>query len=103
MALLARLEADLNVEIAQKLLEKFPNGANSAGMAIEQGYAKRDGDRVVTRIEFNHGELKINGKVEALPGMGGPPGGAPPIKSEVEEPPPAAHAAPKPGSRRKAE
>ena len=69
----AKIDADITIEIAQKLAEKVPNGATAVGGAIDQGYAKRDGDRIVSHIEFRKGVLKINGKEQGIPGLGGPP------------------------------
>lgn len=68
-----KVDADFTVEVAQKLVEKFPNGATGAGLAVDQGYAKHQGDKLVSHIEFKKGELKINGKAQGLPGLGGPP------------------------------
>jgi uncharacterized protein YdgA (DUF945 family) len=76
MALIGKLDADITVEAAQKVLEKFPNGATMAGAAVDGGYAKRDGDKLVCHITFKAGELLINGKPQAIPGLGGPPAGA---------------------------
>jgi len=73
MSLIGKIDADINIEVAQKLLEKLPNGATGAGMAVDQGYARREGDKLVSRIEFKRGELKINGKAQGVPGMGEPP------------------------------
>ena len=81
MALVGKLEADINIEMAQKLIEKIPSGATSAGAAVDAGYAKREGDKLVSHIEFKRGELKVNGKAQGIPGLGGPPaaaGGMPP-------------------------
>ena len=55
-----------------KLLEKIPNGATSAGMAVDQGFAKREGENLVSRIEFSKGELTVNGKPLPIPGLGAP-------------------------------
>lgn len=76
MALIGKLDADITIEAAQKVLEKIPNGATMAGGAIDSGYAKRDGDKLVCHITFKQGELLINGKPQAIPGLGGPPPGA---------------------------
>lgn len=80
MSLLPKLDADLIVEIAQKLIEKIPNGNTAAGAAIDGGYVKREGEKLVSHIEFKQGQLKINGKSQALPGLGGPP--PPPTQQE---------------------
>lgn len=78
MGLISKLDADFTVEAAQKVLEKFPNGATMAGTVVDGGYAKREGDKLVCHITFKAGELLINGKPQAIPGLGGPPanGGA---------------------------
>lgn len=73
MAWLNKLEADFNIECAQKLIEKFPNGATGAGVMVDQGFAKREGDKLVSHIEYRKGELRINGKLQGMPGLGGPP------------------------------
>ena len=80
MALVAKLEADIHIDVAQKLIEKIPSGATSAGAALDAGYAKRDGEKLVSHIEFRHGELKVNGKAQGIPGLGAAPaaGGMPP-------------------------
>jgi len=72
MGLIGKLDADITFEMAQKLAEKIPNGATAVGGAIDQGYAKREGDRIVSRIEFKNGKLKINGKEQGIPGLGPP-------------------------------
>ena len=76
MTLVGKLDVDINIEVAQKLVEKIPSGASSAGAAIDAGYLKRDGDKLVSHIEFRKGELKVNGKAQGIPGLGGPPGAA---------------------------
>ena len=76
MALIGKIEADITIEVAQKLIEKIPSGATSAGAAIDAGYARRDGEKLVSHIEFKRGELKVNGKVQGIPGLGGPPAAA---------------------------
>ncbi|HEX6396704.1 MAG TPA: DUF945 family protein, partial [Steroidobacteraceae bacterium] len=73
MALIGKIEADITIEMAQKLIEKIPSGATSAGAAVDAGYARRDGDKLVSHIEFKRGELKVNGKAQGFPGLGGPP------------------------------
>ena len=88
-SLVNKLVADINIAVAQKLIEKMPNGATGADMAVEQGFAKREADKLMSRIEFSKGELKVNGKPLPIPGLGGPP--APPSAQDAmpgEEPPP---------------
>jgi uncharacterized protein YdgA (DUF945 family) len=86
MSLVGKLEADINIEVAQKLIEKIPSGATSAGAAIDAGYLKRDGDKLVSRIEFKKGELKVNGKAQGIPGLVGPPAAAEGMPPAGEEP-----------------
>jgi len=72
MGLVGKLDADITFEMAQKLAEKIPNGATAVGGAIDQGYAKREGDKIVSRFEFKNGKLKINGKEQGIPALGPP-------------------------------
>ena len=70
----SKLDADITIEVPQKLVDKFPNGATGAGLAVDQGFAKRDGEKLVSHLEFRNQELKINGKPQPIPGFGpGPP------------------------------
>jgi uncharacterized protein YdgA (DUF945 family) len=76
MGIIGKLDADITVEVAVKLVEKLPNGATTVGMAVDSGYAKREGEKYVCHIVFKKGELTVNGKPQAIPGLGGPPPGA---------------------------
>jgi uncharacterized protein YdgA (DUF945 family) len=78
MGIVGKLDADITIEVAVKLAEKLPNGATMAGAAVDSGYAKRDGEKYVCRILFKKGELTVNGKPQAIPGLGGPPAEMPP-------------------------
>ena len=40
------LDADITVDVSEKMLQKFPNGSTSAGMAVDSGYVKREGERL---------------------------------------------------------
>lgn len=80
LALASKIDADVTVEMANKLIDKIPNGNTGAGFAIDQGYAKRDGEKLVSRIEYKSEELKINGKPLPIPGFG--PGAPPEGMSE---------------------
>jgi uncharacterized protein YdgA (DUF945 family) len=88
MALVGKVEADIHIEVAQKLVEKIPSGATTAGAAIDSGYATREGEKIMSHIEFKAGQLKVNGKVQGIPGIGGPPGAAEGMPPEGEVPPP---------------
>ena len=70
---LSKIEVDFTIECAQKLIDKMPNGASASGAMVEQGFAKRTGDKLVSHIEYQQGELKVNGKPQGIPGFGGPP------------------------------
>jgi uncharacterized protein YdgA (DUF945 family) len=72
MGMIGKLEADLRFEMAQKLVEKMPNGLSTVATAIEQGYLKRERDLIVSRLEFKKGVLKILGKEQGIPGLGRP-------------------------------
>lgn len=88
--LLAKVDAQFTVEVAQPLAEKLPNGAMMSGMALDTGYATREGDKLVSRLEFRANTLTINGKPLPLPGMGGMPGPQPELTPVDEEDAPAA-------------
>ena len=87
MALIGKIEADIHIEVAQKLVEKIPSGATTAGAAVDSGYATRAGEKLVSHIEFKAGQLTVNGKVQGIPGIGGPPGAAEGMPPEGEVPP----------------
>ncbi|MEO8064831.1 MAG: DUF945 family protein [Pseudomonadota bacterium] len=72
MGMLGKIEADITIEVAQKLVEKMPNGLSSVATVIDQGYAKRERDQIVSHLEYNKGVLKINGKEQGIPGLGPP-------------------------------
>ena len=76
MALIGKIHADLTIDVSEKMIQKFPNGSTAAGGAVDSGYAKREGDRLICKIVFADGKLTVNGKPQAIPGLGGPPPGA---------------------------
>lgn len=67
LGLLGKVELDLTIEVAQALASKIPNGAMYLGIAESQGFAVREGDKLVCRIQFKGGALTINGKAQPLP------------------------------------
>ena len=76
---IGKIHADITVDVSEKMIQKFPNGANAGPAAVESGYAKREGDRLICKIVFVDGKLTVNGKPQAIPGLGGPPAdGTPP-------------------------
>jgi uncharacterized protein YdgA (DUF945 family) len=82
MSLIGKIDADITIDVSEKMVQKFPNGSTGAGAMVDAGYAKRQGERLVCKILFSKGQLTVNGKPQAIPGLGGPPPGA------GEEPPP---------------
>jgi uncharacterized protein YdgA (DUF945 family) len=73
MSIIGKIHADLTIDVSEKMIQKFPNGSTGAGAAVDAGYAERKGDRLVCKIVFANGELTVNGKPQAIPGLGGPP------------------------------
>ena len=72
-ALIGKVHADLTIDVSEKMVQKFPNGSMAAGAAVDSGYVQRKGDRLVCKILFAKGALTVNGKPQAIPGLGGPP------------------------------
>ena len=83
MGIVSKIRADLTIDVSEKMIQKFPNGSTGAGAAVDSGYAERKGDRLICKIVFADGELTVNGKPQAIPGLGGPPPG-----EGAEVPPP---------------
>ncbi|MBK9252039.1 MAG: hypothetical protein IPM70_09155 [Proteobacteria bacterium] len=55
---------------------------------MDQGYVKREGGKITSRIQFSNGALTVNGKSPRVPPMfGGQP--AQPPATLPEDPPPA--------------
>jgi len=84
MGLIPKIDADITVDVSEKMIQKFPNGSTMAGAAVDSGYVKREKERLVCKIVFAKGALTVNGKPQAIPGLGGPP----PAGMEEEAPPP---------------
>jgi hypothetical protein len=72
LSLISRLDADLRFEAPQKVVERLDGGGVAMMGAVDGGYAELKGDRVVSHLEFHAGELRINGKVQGIPGLGAP-------------------------------
>ena len=53
MSLIGKVEADITIDVAEKLIEKFPDGATGAGAAVERVLPEREGERLVSHIVFN--------------------------------------------------
>jgi uncharacterized protein YdgA (DUF945 family) len=86
MGLIPKIDADITVDVSEKMIQKFPNGSTMAGAAVDSGYVKREKDRLICKIVFAKGALTVNGKPQAIPGLGGPPPGG--MEGGMEEAPP---------------
>jgi uncharacterized protein YdgA (DUF945 family) len=86
MGLIPKIDADITVDVSEKMIQKFPNGSTMAGAAVDSGYVKREKDRLICKIVFAKGALTVNGKPQAIPGLGGPP--AEGMEGGMEEAPP---------------
>jgi len=83
LGLIGKIDADIEFAGHRKMVEKFPGGATTVGEMIDGGYVVREGDKLVSKIQYRKGALTINGKPQGIPGLGPPPG--PPAR---EAPPP---------------
>ena len=72
LSLITRLDADLRFEAPQKVIESLPGGRDALRGAVDGGYAELKGSHVASHVEFRAGELKINDKVQGIPGLGAP-------------------------------
>jgi uncharacterized protein YdgA (DUF945 family) len=72
MSLIGKIDANITVDLSEKMIQKFPNGSTGAGAMVDAGYAKREGDRLICKLVFTNGQLTVNGKPQAIPGLGGP-------------------------------
>jgi len=84
MSLVGKLHADITLDVSEKMIQKFPNGSMGVAAGVDGGYLQRKGDRLICKILFDKGALTVNGKPQAIPGLGGPP----PMDSPAEGPPP---------------
>jgi uncharacterized protein YdgA (DUF945 family) len=73
LSLIARLDADLTLESPRKLIDRIEGGGDVLKEAVEGGYVQLQTDKASSHIEFREGELTVNGKVQAIPGLGAPP------------------------------
>jgi uncharacterized protein YdgA (DUF945 family) len=74
LGLIGKLDAEIEFAGHRKVVEKFPGGATSVGEMIDNGYVVREGDKLLSKIEYRRGALTINGKPQGIPGLGPPPG-----------------------------
>jgi uncharacterized protein YdgA (DUF945 family) len=73
LSLIARLDADLTLESPRKLIDGIEGGGDVLKEAVEGGYVQLQAGKALSHIEFREGELTVNGKVQAIPGLGAPP------------------------------
>jgi uncharacterized protein YdgA (DUF945 family) len=73
LGLLAKLEADLSFEAPLALVDKIDGGPAWISQMVDEGLLARQGEKLVSRLEYAAGELKVNGKVQAIPGLKAPP------------------------------
>ncbi len=73
LAMVGKLEAELDIDVSDAFINDFGGDSASVDMVVGEGYAARKDGRVTSRIEFKAGQLNINGKTQAIPGLGGPP------------------------------
>jgi uncharacterized protein YdgA (DUF945 family) len=73
MGLIGKVDADITLTADLKAVNKLPNGAQAVDGAVQSGYAEKKGEQLVSHITFKQGNLLVNGKPQAIPGMGGPP------------------------------
>lgn len=86
LPLLGKVEVDVDVDIAEALLVELGGGAG-IGMATDGGYAERRDGRLISKIEYRAGGLRINGKTPGIPGVSGPSQGMGPGGKAEERPP----------------
>jgi uncharacterized protein YdgA (DUF945 family) len=73
LGLLAKLEADLSFEAPLALINKIDGGPAWMSQMVEEGLLARQGEKLVSHLEYAAGKLQVNGKVQPIPGLGGPP------------------------------
>jgi uncharacterized protein YdgA (DUF945 family) len=74
LGLLAKLEADLSFEAPLALINRIDGGPAWMSQMLDQGLLVRQGAKLVSHLEYAAGELKVNGKVQPIPGlMSAPP------------------------------
>ncbi len=73
LGLIGKLEAEFDIDFSEALIKELGGGESTpVDMVVGEGYAVRKDGRVTSRIEFKAGELTINGKTQAIPGLGAP-------------------------------
>jgi uncharacterized protein YdgA (DUF945 family) len=83
LGLVAKAEAKLDFEADRKLLVGLPAGVATVDQMLESGFLRSAGEKLLSTLELAGGELKINGKVQGIPGLGVPP----PVGGTEEVPP----------------
>lgn len=70
LGLFAKLEADLKLDAPVKFLDAIDGATPWAEQLVGQRLLERAGDRFVSHLEYDRGQLKINGKIQQIPGLG---------------------------------
>jgi uncharacterized protein YdgA (DUF945 family) len=73
LGLIAKAEAKLDLDADAKLLRGLPAGESTVDQMLASGFLREAGEKLLSTLELAAGELKINGKVQGIPGLGSPP------------------------------
>jgi uncharacterized protein YdgA (DUF945 family) len=71
--LIVKVVADLDFDVEEPMLVKFVGGVEQIEAMVKEGFIERKDGHLVSKIAFQEGKLLVNGKEQALPGIGGPP------------------------------
>jgi hypothetical protein len=71
--LIGKVVADLDFDVEEPMLVKFVGGVEQIEAMVKEGFVERKEGHLVSKIAFQEGKLLVNGKEQALPGIGGPP------------------------------
>jgi len=77
MSFFTKIIADLDIDVAEALVVKLAGSTEPTDGMVKQGFAELKDGHLVSKIVFQEGRLLINGKEQAIPGLGGPPAVAP--------------------------
>lgn len=72
MGIVTRIVADFDVNISEAMLARLTGHPETADSVVQEGLVERKEGHLVSKILFEDGKLTINGKEQALPGLGGP-------------------------------
>lgn len=72
LGLITRVVADLDIDVSETMLAKLSGSGEAAEGVVKQGLAERKEGHLLSKVLFQDGKLLINGKEQAIPGLGGP-------------------------------